>query len=133
MLAAVAGWHGDDLRPPVWVGHVFLGVSDPKRSRDFFLALGMRAVEPDSSVPIFELRGGTHLILLPSETPPESGTRAPFDLMVDDLARAHAGLRARGLEPSPIAEGDFHRFFTLREPGGYEVVVNSSHASGEPV
>jgi catechol 2,3-dioxygenase-like lactoylglutathione lyase family enzyme len=122
-----------DERPSVWVGHVLLFVADLARAKAFFLGIGMRDAEPDASVGVLELRGGTHLLLLPSTSPIVPGTRAPFDLMVDDLDAARIAFRERGLNPSPIQTNPTHRFFLLREPSGYDVVVNSSHATGLPV
>ena len=54
-------------------------------------------------------------------------------IKVDDLEAAHTSFRARGLEPSEIRDVEFHRCFTLIEPGGHEITVNSSHASDRPV
>src|SRR5207244_3295986 len=71
-----------DERPPVWVGHVVLNVSDVSRSVEFWREIGMRPVEQNEHVAVLELRGGTHLVLVPG-TPHPGG--APFDLMVDDL------------------------------------------------
>jgi hypothetical protein len=122
-----------DERPPIWVGHVLLFVGDLARAKSFFLAIGMRDAEPDASVGVLELRGGTHLLLLPSTSPIVPGTRAPFDLMVDDIDASHAAFCKRGLNPSPIQANPTHRFFLLRAPDGYDVVVNSSHATGLPV
>ena len=121
-----------DERPAVWVGHVALPVSDVKRSAEFMAKLGMRELEV-GHVGIFELRGGTHLILFPTDQPVAGGAVAPFDLMVDDLEAAHASFRARGLEPSEIRDVEFHRCFTLVEPGGHEITVNSTHVSDLPV
>lgn len=122
-----------DGRPSLWVGHVALAVPDPAASKRFFLELGLRDAEPGSgTVGILELRGGTHLLLFPGGTAP-AGTPAPFDLMVDDLEAFHAAIRARGYEPGAIEEGDFHRFFTIAEPGGHVVTVNSSHVTDQPV
>lgn len=122
-----------DPRPPVWVGHLVLGVSDVPESKAFYLALGMRDVEPESAVGILELRAGTHLILLPSEHAPEAGSAAPFDLMVEDIDRARRHCVDQDLAPSALREEQFHRSFTVRDPSGYDVTLNSSHASGEPV
>jgi hypothetical protein len=52
-------------KPPVWVGHV----------------------GRNEHVAVLEMRGGTHLILLPGTVTPGA---APFDLMVDDLDATHA-------------------------------------------
>jgi len=40
----------DDPRPPVWVGHVVLGVADLGKSKDYWTRLGLRfddQLEPD--------------------------------------------------------------------------------------
>ncbi len=121
-----------DERPAVWVGHIVLPAPDVKRSAEFMAKLGMRELEV-GQVGIFELRGGTHLILIPTDQPVAKAVEAPFDLMVDDLEAAHARFRARGLDPSEIREVQFHRCFTLVEPGGHEITVNSTHVSELPV
>lgn len=117
-----------DDRPPVWVGHVRLSVSDMDRSADFWREIGMREIERNADVAVLELRGGTHLVLLPG-TP--ATDEAPFDVMVDDLAATHAQWKARGLDPSPITHGSIHSSFTVRDPDGYRVTVNSSHVVGD--
>ena len=122
-----------DPRPTLWVGHVTLSVPDPARSRAFFLDLGLRDAEPDAPVGILELRGGTHLLLLPSDGPAAAGSDAPFDLMVEDIEGFHALLAQRGHRPTEIESGPFHQFFLVREPGGHRVTVNSSHNTGLPV
>jgi catechol 2,3-dioxygenase-like lactoylglutathione lyase family enzyme len=122
-----------DGRPPVWIGHVVLFVADLPKAKAFFLGLGLRDAEPDASVGVLELRGGTHLLLLPTSSAIVAGTRAPFDLMVDDIDATHVNFLERGLSPSPIQANPTHRFFVLREPNGYDVVVNSSHTTGLPV
>jgi catechol 2,3-dioxygenase-like lactoylglutathione lyase family enzyme len=120
---------GMDGRPPVWIGHAVLSVTDLPRSADFWRDIGMREVERNDDVAVLELRGGTHLLLLPG-TPPRDAD-APFDLMVDDLEATHAEWEARGLDPSPIEQGRIHASFSLRDPNGYRVRVNSSHVVGD--
>ena len=122
-----------DERPAVWVGHVALGVGDLARSREFWEALGMRLVEAHERVAVLELRGGTHLVLVPAREPAQPGARAPFDLMVDDLDAMHARYAELGLHPSAIRDGGIHRAFDLVDPSGYLVTVNSSHVAGRPV
>lgn len=122
----------DDLRPAVWVGHIALGSTDVAKTREFMLKLGMRDLE-QGEVAILELRGGTHLVVLASQESAPEGAKAPFDLMVDDIDAAHARYTARGLNPSEIKKTRVHRSFTLTEPGGHEITVNSSHVSDEPV
>ncbi len=121
-----------DERPPMWIGHVSLGVSDVAASASFFAKLGLRLVGNFDRVSIFELRGGTHLIILPADKPAQ-GREAPFDLMVDDIDATHAMLTTDGLAPSAIEDGDIHRSFTVTEPGGHSITVNSTHVTGLPV
>src|SRR5262245_26080162 len=120
-----------DERPPMWIGHVVLAVPDVAASKTFFLALGLRHVETTDKVAILELRGGTHLILVPTDQPRKG--RAPFDLMVDDLDATHATLTEAGLTPTPIVQREEHRLFTVVEPGGHVVPILSSHVTGLPV
>jgi catechol 2,3-dioxygenase-like lactoylglutathione lyase family enzyme len=118
-----------ERRPSVWIGHTVLTVRDVEESADFWRDLGMREVERSEHVAVLELRGGTHLLLVPG-TPPE-GADAPFDLMVDDLRATHAAWKANGLDPSPIEQRQFHTSFAVRDPNGYRVTVNSSHVAGD--
>jgi catechol 2,3-dioxygenase-like lactoylglutathione lyase family enzyme len=106
-----------------------LSVSDLDRSAAFWRGLGMREIERNPHVVVLELRGGTHLVLVPGTTP--EAADAPFDLMVDDLDATHAEWSADGLEPSGIERGTIHASFTVRDPDGYRVTVNSSHVVGE--
>jgi catechol 2,3-dioxygenase-like lactoylglutathione lyase family enzyme len=115
-------------RPPVWIGHAVLAVDDVNRSAEFWRELGMREIERNQDAAVLELRGGTHLLLLPGSTEADG---APFDLMVEDLDATHAKWKTRGLDPSPIERGRFHTFFTVRDPNGYLVTVYSSHVVGE--
>jgi catechol 2,3-dioxygenase-like lactoylglutathione lyase family enzyme len=120
-------------RPAVWVGHLTLRVTDIPKTVDFFVKLGMRPIEQHGEVAVLELRGGTHLVLLPAGKPPRRGAKAPFDLMVDDLDASRERYSALGLSPSEIGSAPFHRFFTVVEPSGHEITVNSSHVSERPV
>ena len=94
----------------------------------FWSDLGMRQVHVKDGIAILELRGGTHLILLPAEGDEPSAT--PLDLMVDDLAETHVRWAARGLRASPIEHGRIHDAFTVTDPEGHLVTVNSSHVVG---
>lgn len=120
-----------DPRPRVWVGHVTLPTPDLAATHDFMVQLGMRPIAQGDDFAVLELRGGTHLVLLPSAAC-ASGS-AYFDLMVDDLDAARDQLRARGLAPSEIQTGAIHRSFTVRAPSGHTLTFNSSHVSKEPV
>ena len=120
-----------DERPRVWVGHVTLPTPDLPATREFMVQLGMRPIAQGEDFAVLELRGGTHLVLLPS-TEAASGA-AYFDLMVEDLDAVHAQLRAVGLAPSEIQPGGIHRSFTVSSPSGHSVTFNSSHVSDKPV
>jgi hypothetical protein len=91
----------------------------------------MRSVYSGDDIVIFELRGGTHLLLFPGGDPPRPGATAPFDLMVDDLDTTRADWSARGLAPTAMATapGD-HRTFTVTDPDGYVLTVFDSHVVG---
>jgi catechol 2,3-dioxygenase-like lactoylglutathione lyase family enzyme len=121
--------HAMEGRPPVWIGHVVMEVSDVSRSADFWREIGMREIDRNAEVAILELRGGTHLILVPGS--PRAEADAPFDLMVDDLDATRVRWEDRGLDPSPIERGRIHAAFTVRDPDGHRVTVNSSHVVGE--
>jgi len=82
---------------------------------------------------VLELRGGTHVVVRQAEQPPEPGTRAPFDLMVDDVDATHRDYAEKGLSPSPIRRGRIHDAFEVAGPAGWVFTINSSHASGRPV
>ena len=123
----------DEGRPWVGVAHVVLETDRMDESRHFMRTMGMRPVFEGSPVSVYELRGGTHLILmLKSEI---AAGNASFDLMVDNLQATHQRFTSLGLAPSPIearASID-HECFTVREPAGHVITIYSSHASGKPV
>jgi catechol 2,3-dioxygenase-like lactoylglutathione lyase family enzyme len=120
-----------DERPPVWVGHITLPTANVPETGAFVTELGMRPIADGDGFAVFELRGGTHLVLLHDDEP-GSGP-AGFDLMVEDLEATHSRLRERGLKPSEIRAGTIHRSFTLQSPSGHEITFNSSHVSSRPV
>ena len=123
----------DEQRPPVGVAHVMLQTDRMKESARFMRQLGMRPIFDGPEVSVYELRGGTHLLLMRRDRVPAG--EAPFDLMVDDLHETHRRLSALGLAPSPIEARPAigHEVFTLREPAGHLLSVFSSHASGKPI
>jgi catechol 2,3-dioxygenase-like lactoylglutathione lyase family enzyme len=120
----------DDDRPDVWVGHVTLPVTDLERANEFWTGLGMREIERNPHVAVLELRGGTHLVLLPNAKVRARADGAPFDLMVEDLDATHASWRDAGMQCSPIERGRIHDSFTVTDPDGWVVTVNSSHVAG---
>lgn len=122
-----------ELRPPLWIGHVALDTDRLEQSAQFMHTIGMRPVHKGSEVAIFELRGGTHLILMAkSDIVPGD---APFDLMVEDLRATHQRFTSLGLAPSPIEvmSSIDHEFFRVREPAGHLITFYSNHSSGSPV
>ena len=124
---------GEDLRPPVWVGHIMLGATDVARSNDYFVKLGMRHIVTGDTFSVLELRGGTHLVLMAQDEAPPEGSRASFDIMVEDIDAAWKRYHELGFEPGEIQDGKIHRSFELRDPSGYLLKVNSSHVSEYPV
>ena len=117
-----------DPRPPVWLGHVVVHVGDLARSATFYAAIGMRFLNEAEGIKIYELRGGTHLVVQQSD--PGSVAPAGFDLMVDDLDATHAAWAARGLTVSPIRRGAIHDRFDVIDPDGNPILVNSTHVVG---
>src|SRR5262252_4164406 len=89
-----------DPRPAVWVGHVTLETDRMGESARFMRTIGMRPVHEGREVAIFELRGGTHLILLAKRR--VAAGDAGFDLMVEDLRATHERFTSLGLAPSAI-------------------------------
>ncbi len=62
-----------DERPPVWIGHMFLTATDVEKTATFMRKLGMRDIFQSESIVVLELRGGTHLLLGPTND------RSPLD------------------------------------------------------
>ena len=100
-----------DQRPAVWIGHVILATRELSATSDFLAQLGMRSLERLDEVSIFELRGGTHLVLLQSDDA-QAGL-AEFDLMVDDVDATRARFQQLGIEMSKLEEDKIHRSFTV--------------------
>ncbi len=126
-LSALAG------RPAVGVAHVVLNTDRMEESARFMRLVGMRPIFDGPQVSVYEMRGGTHLILMHKEA--VSPRDASFDLMVDDVHAAHQRFSLLGLRPSPIEARPAidHQVFTIREPAGHTITVFSSHASSKPL
>lgn len=120
-----------DDRPPVWIGHVHMHTDRLEASHQFLLAAGLRPIARGEAFAVLELRGGTHLVL--SWRASVAPGPAPFDLMVDDIEIAHRHMDEAGLAPSAILDGHIHRSFTVTDPSGQVLIVNSSHVSDLPV
>lgn len=121
-----------DQRPAVSVAHVVLETDRMNESAQFMRTIGMRPIFDGPQVSVYEMRGGTHLILMLKDK--VAGGSAPFDLMVDDLHATHARFASLGLAPTPIEDraAIHHRVFTVLEPAGHVITFFSSHASGKP-
>ena len=122
-----------DRRPPVAVGHVFFAATDAAAAGRWFAEAGLRPIADGDGFAVLELRGGTHLVVTERARKPRKGTKAPFDLMVDDIDVARRAYAARGLKPSPIRRGNIHDSFRVAGPDGYEMTINSSHAGRRAV
>jgi hypothetical protein len=123
----------NDQRPMVGVAHVVLETDRMLESTRFMRTIGMRTIFEGPEVSVFELRGGTHLILMQKET--VTSGNAPFDLMVDDIHASHRLFESLGLGPTAIEDRPAidHQVFIIREPAGHLITIFSSHVSGKPV
>jgi catechol 2,3-dioxygenase-like lactoylglutathione lyase family enzyme len=122
--------------PAIGIGHVVLSVSDVEASSRFYEELGLRPCEAGGGLAILELRGGTHLILMPRKDGTGGAASERVDLMIsgrtrEELETYRDGVVAHGLKASPIpAESLYgHHMFRLRDPDGNEVVVATSHSA----
>jgi hypothetical protein len=82
----------------------------PAASASFYEDIGMRTVAVLEEVAIFELRGGTHLVV--RKDPNSKPGPASWDLMVEDIAATHADWTTKGLTLSPIEKGPIHEAFS---------------------
>ncbi len=103
-----------------------------EESARFMRTIGMRPIFEGPQVSVYEMRGGTHLILMLKDNIVAGD--ASFDLMVDDLHATHQRFASLGLAPSAIEARPAidHEVFTVREPAGHVITFFSSHASGKP-
>lgn len=120
-----------DPRPEVAIGHVRLDVNSLDAACDLLELLGVRPVSRYESFAVLELRGGTHIVLRQDDGAEPIHTE--FDFMVEDVDATHAEYAAKGLNVSEISRGRIHDSFTLTEPGGNRITVNSTHVSDQPV
>lgn len=122
-----------EQRPAVGVAHVVLHTDRMAETARFMRTIGMRPIFDGPEVSVYEMRGGTHLLMMKKQkvTPGD----APFDLMVDNLRETHEQFVSLGFSPSPIEARPQigHEVFTVREPAGHVITFFSSHASGKPI
>jgi hypothetical protein len=93
----------------------------------FWKTVGMRVVTQREDFAVLELRGGTHLVVVPATA--ELG-EIPFDVMVDDVEATWGKFHDAGLEPTPIVPGGIHSSFKINDPFGRALTINSSHVVG---
>jgi hypothetical protein len=119
-----------DRRPEVAVAHVILETDRMELSCQFARTIGMRPVFEGPQVSVYEMRGGTHLLLLLKDS--ITAGDASFGLMVDDIHASHQRFAELGLNPSPVEARPAidHEVFTVREPAGHVITVFSSHVMG---
>lgn len=122
-----------DQRPSVGVAHVMLYTDRMAKTTHFMRVIGMRPIFDGPELSVYEIRGGTHLIMMKKEK--IVAGEAAFDLMVDDLQETHARIASLGFSPSSIEARPQidHEVFTVREPAGNVITFFSSHASGKPI
>jgi hypothetical protein len=114
-----------DKRPGIWIGHTSLKTRDLNGSDEFLSKIGLRPVFKNELITIFEMRGGTHIIMSLDES--ASGGNADFDFMVEDVDVTYESFVSLGLEVNEIVRGNIHDSFTVVEPGGNRITVNSTH------
>jgi catechol 2,3-dioxygenase-like lactoylglutathione lyase family enzyme len=93
----------------------------------FWQTIGMRPVVQRDDFAVLELRGGTHLVVVPGDA---GSDEVGFDVMVEDLGATWQQFKDAGLNPTPVTEGTIHSSFTVRDPAGRALTVNSSHVVG---
>ncbi len=87
-----------DKRPDIWIGHTSLKTNNLKGSDEFLSKIGLRPVFKNDEITIFELRGGTHVIMILDEA--AEGGDAEFDFMVEDIDATYASINTLGLDVS---------------------------------
>ena len=110
------------MRPSIWVGHVDLKTHELAASTEFMEMIGLRLCFKFEEMSIFELRGGTHLILqkgAPGDT--------EFDFMVEDIDASYTEFKYKGVKVSELSRGKIHDSFEVMEPGGNTIKINSTH------
>ena len=113
------------------MGHIELHTNQLDASDRCMQKIGLRPIFRNESVSILELRGGTHLVLV--EDNDHRPGEADFDLMVEDIDVTYKQFQELDLNVSEMQRGTIHDSFTLVEPGGNSIRVNSTHVSDQPV
>jgi catechol 2,3-dioxygenase-like lactoylglutathione lyase family enzyme len=142
----------EDSLPAAALGHFVMKVQNIEASHQFYVGLGLRALDAFPGLAIVELRGGTHLLLFQKDDEqsrtlqnshvgqrPEFGSEK-LDLMIAGHKKANLELYRdrlidKGYSPSAIAERALygHRYFTIQDPDGNGVSFYTSHCGDKPV
>jgi catechol 2,3-dioxygenase-like lactoylglutathione lyase family enzyme len=141
-----------DSLPAAALGHFVMKVANLGASYRFYADLGLRQIGIFPDVAIVELRGGTHILLIPENeeapftlAPSRTGQRSAFfkehiDLMIngktkDDLEAHRATVLKAGIAAEEIAPEIFfgHHYFQLADPDGHGITVYTSHVGELPV
>ena len=117
-------------RPPIWAGHIGpLHVDDLDASIAFYSRLGLRTAVVADHLVSMEMRGGTHLVLRPSDGETEAGD-APFDLMADDLEMIRSTMVDAGYTVGDIERSGNHHRLIVTDPTGHRIRIHDSHVVG---
>ncbi len=138
--------------PAAALGHFIMKVANLGASYQFYADFGLRQVGIYPDVAIIELRGGTHILLLPENVevpfplaPSRVGQRGSFfdehiDLMIEgktkgELEAYRSTLLKNGMAAGEIAPKTFfgHHYFQLTDPDGHGITVYTSHVADGPV
>ena len=120
-----------DSRPLAALGHAQMKTRSVEPTAQRLEAIGVRPIVVREGLAVMELRGGTHIVI--REAQDGEQYEAPFDLMYDDIDRAHELLARSGFDVSEIERGQIHDSFWGVAPEGFRIRINSSHASDQPV
>ena len=142
----------EDLFPAVALGYFVMKVQNIEASNQFYIGLGLRALDTFPGIAIVELRGGTHLLIFQKDDDHSStlhnshvGQRPDFgseklDLMIAgrtkaDLELYRIGLIDKGYSPSVIADAVLygHYYFSMQDPDGNGITLYTNHCSDKLV
>ena len=112
---------------PKVVGRWALCVSDVSRALAFYAALGLRVVLHQPHLAVFELRGGTHLMLVQATGTHPRGPVTSFGLVVEDASAYRERVAAAGADVSAewVDARARRRGFDMTDPDGHVLSVLS--------
>ena len=141
-----------DSLPAAALGHFVMKAANLGASYQFYAHLGLRQIGMFPDVAIIELRGGTHILLLPESgespftlTSSRLGQRGAFfneqlDLLINGKTRGEleayrAMVLRNGIAAGEIGPEKFfgHDYFHLTDPDGHGITVYTTHAGDAPV